>query len=253
MKKLFILTALFFSIMSAHADTIHYEGSSTIGKFISDASKVYRIVTFEKNVDTESLGGLQCAKWGSCELGGMANTLADEDRKGIQAYLIGYDAIAVIVNQRNPIKNLSQKQLQDVFTGRISNWSQLGGENIPLSVYTVQDASATRHVFKRKILGDKDYAGTEMVSPDRRILSKVSHDWGGIGQLSFAFLENQKGVKAVDIDGQQATVKNPKYPVSRPLYLLTHGEPSSKIKNFLDWTLSQQGQKVLTKKFVGIK
>jgi len=64
---------------------------------------------------------------------------------------------------------------------------------------------------------------------------------------------HQKGVKAVDIDGQQATVKNPKYPVSRPLYLLTHGEPSSKIKNFLDWTLSQQGQKVLTKKFVGIK
>lgn len=252
--RAFFLSICYLSFsLSSFAETIHYEGSSTIGKYISDAEKVYRIVTFEKNVDSESLGGLQCAKWGSCELGGMANQLDEEDKNGINAYLIGYDAIAVIVHQRNPLNHLTRQQIQDIFSGRIKNWSQLGGDNLPVKVYTVQDASATRHVFKRKILGSREYAGTEIISPDRRIISKVTHDWGGIGQISFAFLENQKGVKPVNIDRQSASVNNPNYQITRPLYLLTHGEPKAKVKQFLDWTLSEQGQKVVRKKFVGVQ
>jgi len=66
-------------------------------------------------------------------------------------------------------------------------------------------------------------------------------------------LKNQKGVKAIDIDSQRASVNNPGYPITRPLYLLTHGEPKTKVKQFLDWTLSELGQKVVRKKFVGVK
>lgn len=254
LKPLFLslILSLLFALPAYSTDVIHYEGSSTIGKYIHDAAKVYRIASFEKNVDTESLGGLQCAKWGSCELGGVANQLNTEDRQQIQAFLLGYDAIAVIVNQRNPVKNLSTQDLRRIFTGRVKNWSELGGENMPINVYTVQDASATRHVFKQKVLANSGYAGTEVILPDRRIISKVAHDWGAIGHISFAFLENQKGVRAVAVDGNQASVNNPQYPITRPLYLVTHGKPLPKVQKFIDWSLARPGQEVVKKKFVGI-
>jgi phosphate transport system substrate-binding protein len=233
------------------AGTIDYEGSSTIAKFISDATKVYKNNSFEINVDSESLGGLRCANSGSCELGGVANEIDDDDKKDMQIFLMGHDAIAIVVNNRNKLNNLSKQQIKDLFSGKIRNWSEIGGNDWPVNVYTVQDSSATRHVFKKKIMDNKDYAGTEVVIPDRRIISKVVHDWGGIGQISFAFLHNQKGVKAISVDGHRASVNNPNYPITRPLYLVTHGKPKPKVQDFIDWSLSKEGQAILKKRFVG--
>jgi len=232
-------------------DTIQYEGSSTLGKFISDARKVYKEATFDMNVDTESLGGYQCALYGTCELGGVANSVQEEEK--IRRFLIGRDAIAVIVNKRNPISSLTKQQIKDIFTGKVNNWSQVGGEDVPVKVFTVQDSSATRHVFKQHIMGTDDYHGTEVVAPDRKIISKVTHAWGGIGQVSFAFLNKKTRIKTLDIDGKKGSVKNPDYPITRPLYLLTHGKPSNKVQKFIDWSLSDEGQEVIKKRFVGYK
>ncbi|MFK5986293.1 MAG: phosphate ABC transporter substrate-binding protein [Pseudomonadota bacterium] len=257
MKNLLDTCLLIFLISSistiCSADNINFEGSSTIGKFITDAAKLYTASTIEINTDTESLGGLRCANRGSCELGGVASNITAADQKNIASFLIGHDAIAIVVNKRNKLDNLTRQQIKDLFSGKIRNWSELGGNNWPVSVYTVQDSSATRHVFKNKIMPNSDYAGTTVVAPDRRIISKVVHDWGGIGQISFAFLHNQKGIKALAIDGQSGSVNNPNYPITRPLYLVTHGQPIAKVKKFINWTLSAQGQQVINKKFVGIK
>jgi phosphate transport system substrate-binding protein len=240
---------LFWSVFLYASDVIQYEGSSTIGKFIYDASKVYQSATFDSNVDSESLGGYQCTLNGTCELGGVADTVEQEEP--IKRFLIGKDAIAVIVNKRNPINSLTKQQIKDIFTGKINNWSQLGGEDVPIKVFTVQDSSATRHVFKKKIMAAADYHGTEVVAPDRKIISKVTHAWGGIGQISFAFLNNKTRIKTLDIGMQKGSVHNPDYPITRPLYLLTHGNPSAKVQKFIDWSLSDEGQTIVKKRFVG--
>jgi len=247
----FIFGQTLFAASLESNPTIQYEGSSTIGKFISDAAKVYTAVSFEKNTDTESLGGYQCAYKGTCDLGGVADSVPAEDM--IRGFLIGKDAIAVIVNKRNPVNNLSKQQLKDIFTGKINNWSQLGGEDVPIKVFTVQDSSATRHVFRKQVLGNEAYHGTEVVAPDRKIISKVTHAWGGIGQISFAFLSNKTRIKTLDIGQQKGHVNNPDYPITRPLYLLTHGKPSDKVQKFIDWSRSDEGQRVVKKRFVGYK
>lgn len=153
---------------------------------------------------------------------GIANTIDAEDKKNINTFLIGHDAIAIVVNNRNKLNNLNKQQIKDLFSRKIRNWSEIGGNDWSVNVSTVQDSSATRHVFKNKIMDGKDYSGTSVVIPDRRIISKVVHDWGGIGQISFAFSHNQKGVKAVSVDNHMAFVHNPDYPISRPLYLAHH-------------------------------
>jgi len=239
---------------AAQAETIQYEGSSTIGKFIADAGIFYPAADLTSNVETESRGGEECAVDNTCELGGVARQLtADALNQGVTGTLIGKDAIAAIVNWRNPVNDISRSQLKGIFSGRITNWSELGGPDMAIKPYIVQTASATRQVFKEKILGANDYGNVEVARPDRRILSKVVHEWGAIGQISIAFLQDINAIRALKIDGQSPTADNPDYPVTRPLYLVTHGKPSAKLQSFLDWTLSDEGQKVVKRRFVGVR
>jgi phosphate transport system substrate-binding protein len=170
---------------------------------------------------------------------------------GLVPTLVGRDAIAVLVNEANPISELSKQQLKDIFSGKVSNWSELGGADMPIQTYVVKAASATRHVFASTILDGEEYDKVKTVTPDAKIASLVAKQAGAIGQLSFAFIQDKTGIKAISIEGQEATVHNSNYPITRPLYIVTKGEPNSKVKAFLDWTLSEQGQAVIKQRFVG--
>jgi len=253
MKARFLPLLLSIASIAVSAGTIHYEGSSTIGKFIADADKIYPHSTFKINDDPESLGGEQCASLGTCDLGGVArNVTPDAIENGVKTNKIGQDAITVLVNIRNPVRSLTKQQLKAIFTGKINNWRELGGDDLVIKPFIVKSASATRHVFQEKIMDGEAYIGATVVSPDRKILARVIHDRGAIGQLSLAFLKGVKRIGLVSIDGENATFDNPHYPISRPLYLVTPGEPNSEIKAFIDWALSEEGQSVVRKRFVGL-
>jgi len=142
--------------------------------------------------------------------------------------------------------------LKDIFTGKVKNWSELGGDDLAIRPYIVKTASATRHVFQDLVMDGEAYSGAKEVSPDRKILASVLHDRGAIGQLSLAFLKGIKRIGVVSIDGQRATSSNPNYPISRPLYLVTGGQPNDKVKAFLSWAQSEEGQSVVRKRFVGL-
>ncbi len=255
MKKTFY-TVLFLGCFPflANAGTINYEGSSTIGKFLEDAGKVYTASTFTLNTVPESSGGEQCAMRGSCALGGVARDV--EQRfldNGVVATLIAKDAIAALVNENNPVKELSFAQLKGIFTGQIKNWSEVGGENLAIRPYVVKETSATYSVFAKKVLGDTPYQGVEVVTPDAKMIPSIARERGAIGQLSFSFLSEAKGVKPLKVEGHDANVNNQGYPISRPLYFVTKGQPQGEVKSFLDWTLSPEGQKVIKQRFVGVK
>ncbi len=117
----------------------------------------------------------------------------------------------------------------------------------------VKKGSATRKVFKKVILGEADYNGTKVVTPDAKIVTTVSRNKMAIGQISFAFIIGNTAVKPVGVDGQMATVDNPSYPITRPLYLATKGAPRGEAKAFIDWALSLAGQSVVKKRFLGAK
>ncbi len=126
---------------------------------------------------------------------------------------------------------------------------------MPITVYLTNPQSATRKVFQAKVLGKANYAGSRVktIRPDPKIATEVAADLGAIGQLSFALNSGNKGVKLIDPMGQKAVVENPKYPITRPLYLITKGAPSGPVREFITWARSAAGQKLVKKNFVGIQ
>lgn len=250
-----IILLLPAAIESANAGELTYVGSSTVGKYIHEASKVYTKSDFLIDTKSESGGGEKVGVNGGADLGGVARELNPcAISKGAMPTLIGRDAIAVIVNASNPVKNLTIVQLKGIFTGQIKNWKKVGGADAPIRALIVMEGSATRKVFKKVVLGGASYAGTEMITPDARIPLHVKKDPNAIGQISFAFLSSKnKKIRPLKIGGQDASVANPAYPITRPLYLVTKGFPKGEAKAFIDWTLSSAGQKLVMKNFVGVK
>jgi len=252
-KYMCMLAAAVMAPVAVQAGTISYVGSSTVGKFVTDASKVYKNADFKLNTKPESSGGEQCAARKSCDIGGVARGVNSKFLdQGVVVTLVGKDAIAAVVNADNPVGGLSAEQLKGIFTGKIKNWSEVGGPDLAIKPYIVKKGSATRKVFRKVILGDSDYAGAKVVTPDAKIVTTVARDKGAIGQISFAFLTGVKGVKPLDVDGQKATVENSSYPITRPLNIVTNGKPSGNVAAFIDWTLSPEGQSVVKQRFVGV-
>ena len=255
-----IISMLGVIILSASlalaTDTINYVGSSTVGKFISAASKIYPQATFTINTRPESSGGESRVATGRASLGGVARELSPEFADmGLRKFLIGHDAIGAWINKSNPINNLTSAQLQKIFASDIKNWQELGGPNKPIHVYIVKATSATYKVFKKQIMGDREYShDAQIVRPDQKIVAKINNDPDGIGHLSFALGGEQTktaNIKKIAVDGQTPSVNNPQYPITRPLYLITKGAPQGANKKFIDWALSASGQHLVKQWFVG--
>jgi phosphate transport system substrate-binding protein len=246
--------ALLLAAGSAGAGELSYVGSSTVGKFINDAKGLYTASTFKVDTKPESSGGESCSIRKSCDLGGVARDIGgDYTDQGVVGTLIGHDAIAAIVHNDNPVQDLSFAQLTGIFTGAITNWSEVGGPDAPIKALIVKKGSATRNVFQDRVMGGAEYAGTEVVTPDARIVSEVARDPTAIGQISLAFVIGETSVKALAVDGQAADPANTAYPVTRPLYLTTLGAPEGEAKAFIDWALSDDGQAVVHQRFVGVR
>ncbi len=263
----FIVFSLIESSASAEYK-IKYVGSSTVGKFIKDAAVTYSQTKFEINTKPESDGGESAVMAGKADLGGVDREVKPNVLdKGVKQYLIGKDPIVVWVNAKNPVTDLSKSQLKDIFVGVTVNWKDLGGPDLPITVYVVKSQSATGKFFSDSdiVLAGEVYRGNghqgisdkniRTIQPDSAVLNKVAKDKGGIGQLSFALgsghsMSNR--IKKVNVDGQIASVNNPKYPITRHLYLITNGEPNPAIKGFINWTVSPDGQAIIKRHFIGI-
>lgn len=235
-------------------NVIRYVGSSTIGLLMADAELEYGRCRIRIWTEPESYGGEQAVLHGVADIGGVARGVDPAvTREGVVSTCIGMDAIAVIVDGSNRLTDLSTQELRAIFTGRTTNWKELGGPDVPIKPLIVSRASATRNIFRAAVLQEQAYANCEVVEPDRRMMHAVETTKGAIGQISFAFLPECDEVRPLAIDGQQPTVRNSRYPITRPLHLCTRGRPRGKIKAFIDWFLSADGQALVRKRFVGVK
>jgi phosphate transport system substrate-binding protein len=234
---------------AAAPEPLRYAGSSTIANFLRDAEPAYRRVQFLLDTEPESAGGERAILEGRCDLAGIAGRPRRETLEaGVVATLIGHDAIAVVVNRANPVPGLSRAQLRDVFTGRIPSWTAFGGLRLPVHPYIVGRASATRNVLRSAVLGEADYAGCTEVRPDADVPARIEADPGGIGAISFSFLDSCRGVRMVAVDREEPTPTNPRYPIFRPLHLLWW-PTRERASQFVAWTRTPRARAVLMRRF----
>lgn len=174
---------------------------------------------------------------------------------------IAFDALAVIVNPANKVSQLTREQLENIYTGKVTNWKEVGGADMPVVLYGRESSSGTYDFFKEHVLDKKNYTSSMMNMPATgAIVQSVSQTKGAIGYVGLAYLE--KTVKAIKVSFDNKTfvtpslqnAKNQTYPVVRPLYFYYSSTNAALVKPLIDFVLSKEGQGiVLAEGYIPIK
>src|ERR1700731_4706876 len=257
-----------FGLAEAKADRLVIKGSDTLGaKLVPQLAEHFKAEHPGTTFDIAAEGsttGIAAIIDGTAEIG-MASRRAKSSEVGAAASkgknmkptTVAYDGIAVIVNSANPIKALTKKQVEQIFTGDVADWSAIGGPPGKISIYTRNTSSGTYSEFKELAMKKRDYApSSQKLAGNEQIASEVGKNPNGIGYVGLAYTK-ASGIKVVAIDGavpSKESVLGKKYPYARPTFYYTNGEPSGVAKQFVDFTISDAGQKIVEQVgFVPIK
>jgi phosphate transport system substrate-binding protein len=161
------------------------------------------------------------------------------------------DGITVYLNESNPVKELSVKQLSGIYTGKIKNWKEVGGPDAEIKLYGRENSSGT-YVFFQENVVKGDYATSCQTLPGTAaVVNAVKNDKYGIGYGGAAYSKGIKQCMVKKDDKSQAyapsaeTIKNGTYPISRYLYMYLRNRPTGELKNYIDWILGPEGQKLV--------
>lgn len=164
---------------------------------------------------------------------------------------VALDGIAIYVHEDNPLKEIILSKVKDIYTGKIKTWKRFGWDDKKIIVYSRENNSGTYVYFKEHVLDEEDFAGDVLTLPGTAaVINAVSKDTYSIGYGGIAYASGVKivGVKkdAKDkaVSPSLETVRENTYPVSRSLYFYVMGEPDGALKSFIDWVLSDEGQKI---------
>lgn len=196
---------------------------------------------------------------GTADLANASRPIKDKERKqltkrrGADAveFRVALDSLAVYVPAANKIEALTIPQLKKIFRGQTTNWKDVGGEDRAIVLYSRENNSGTYAYFKEHVLDNEDFAAAAQTLPGTAaVINAVSKDAGGIGYGGIAYSEGVRTVKVAPADGSpieptMANATSGKYPLSRFLNIYSAGEPSGIAKEYLDFVLSAEGQKVV--------
>jgi phosphate transport system substrate-binding protein len=161
---------------------------------------------------------------------------------------VAFDGIAVVVNANNPITKLSKRQVEQIFTGDVADWSAVGGAPGKVSIYTRNTSSGTYSDWKDLAMNKRDYASSsQKMAGNEQIVAEVAKNPSGIGYVGLAYI-NSPGIKVITIDGiepSKAAVLAKKYPYARPTFYYTNGEASGEAAKFLAFTLGAEGRAIV--------
>ena len=167
---------------------------------------------------------------------------------------IARDGLAIYVHTSNPVQELSLQQLMDIYTGKVTNWKQVGGKDAPIILYSRENSSGTYTYFKDNVLKGKDYSPrAQTLQGTAAVVNAVSKDVNGIGYGGAAYAKGVKFAKVKKDDKSQGyspsleTVRSGEYPITRFLFLYLRANPSGDAKKFIDWALTPEGQALVTK------
>jgi phosphate transport system substrate-binding protein len=262
MKKALILLAVALATAGlVRAEKLVIKGSDTLGaKLVPQLSEEYKAkhpgLSFEIAAEG-STTGIAAIIDGTAQIGMSSRRAKPTEMSAAQAKgvnmkptIVAYDGIAVIVNSNSPIAALTKRQVEQIFAGDLTDWSAVGGNAGKISIYTRNTASGTYQDFKDLAMNKRDYASSsQKMASNEQIASEVAKNPNGIGYVSLANV-NTPGVKVVPIAGVLPSKENvlaKQYPYARPTFYYTNGDPVGEAAKFVDFTLSDEGQKIVEK------
>ena len=257
--------AIFAIVISATSvfaqDKVAIRGSNTIGeelapRLVTEYKKDHKDAAFDLEFKGSGYG-IGALMGGYCDIAAASKPVSKEQEEIAQIrsvkfkeYIIGSYTVSILVNAENPVGNLSSAQVQSVFTGKITNWKEVGGPDAPVHLCVRDPVSGTYLGFKELAMGFQDYGEpVHLYTNYLAIADAVAKDPNAIGYAGLD-LTQHAGTKAVTVDGVAPTAANVterKYPYARPLRFFTDAnKESAKTKDFVDYVLGGDGQKVLT-------
>lgn len=227
--------------------TLSMNGSTSMEKVIKAVNGAFmeknKGVTVNLNL-TGSGTGIQEASEGKCDIGNSSRKLKDEEAEKLDATVVGLDGIALVVNPVNKLEDITLQDLAKVYSGEITNWKELGGDDKSIVVIGREDGSGTRDGFESIVMGDKEPKYAQELESTGSVINAVATADGAIGYASLANVDET--VKALKVGGIEATEENVKsgaYEVQRPFICATlKGSDNKLVKAYLDFILSEEGQ-----------
>ncbi len=252
----FILVALGVALFSAcrgdrSQTDLTLAGSTSIQPFADKWAEVFMEKRPGLGVNVQGGGssaGIQACKSGACQIG-MSSRELKGDEKGLYEIVVARDGLAIIVHPSNTVRAIKLAEVKQIFSGDLTNWKILGGQDRLITVVTREEGSGTRGAFQELVMGKtRIYRGAITEDSNGTVREIVAHDPYSIGFISLGLVNEQ--VRALDLDGavgNEANIRNGSYKLVRPFLFVSVGEPVGLAKEFVDFVLSAEGQALVKK------
>ncbi|HAU37097.1 MAG TPA: hypothetical protein DCX07_05205 [Phycisphaerales bacterium] len=248
--------------VTAGNTNLQIEGSTTVGPIADEFVEAFKRIHPQVSITVKKTGsgdGAAALIDGRCQIATMSRFMKSEEfqkavAKGVTpvAHAIAMDGVCVIVHPSNPIKALKIEQVKDLYTGKVTNWKELGGADMPVVVISRDTSSGTYETFSHFVMGkSRMFEKVEYVNSNPQAYSRVTTTPGAVGYVGLGFVDEK--VKALEINGvapNRKTIQSGRYPLSRPLFLFTNGYPElgSMVHAFCTFYLSEKGQEIVEAK-----
>ena len=191
--------------------------------------------------------GIRSTEQGLADIGMSSKSLSDKEKENITEVEIGKEGIVIAVSNENSVTDLSIDQIRDIFNGKITNWKEVGGKDVPIHIITREEGSGTRSAFESIVMKKTKIKSDAIVqSSTESVKQAVATDPGAIGFVSLAHMSED--VKALLVEGvipSEETVASGEYELQRPFLFLIKGKKNAAINEFLDWVNSPEGKKII--------
>ncbi len=267
--RVFLLGVVFLAFLAGTAaakENIIVNGSTTVLPISQATAEAYMKKNPNVNLSISGGGsgnGIKALIDKTTQIANSSRPLKKEEEalaqsKGVKpvSHTVAIDALTPIVHPSNPVNDLTVEQLSLIYQGKITNWKEVGGKDMRIIVISRDTSSGTYESWQEKILHkEKVSPKAQLQASSGAVVQAVSKNRYAIGYVGIGYLS--KGVKALKVNGVEATANNAlegRYPIARPLYMFTNGQPTGAVADYLKFVLSPEGQDIVKKQgFVPVK
>ena len=254
-----VVSVLFMGSLAIAADSIVIKGSTTVLPITQSALEAYTKINKGVQISLSGGGsgeGIKALLDKSTDIANSSREIKKEEitlaeSKGIKpvAHVVAYDALIPVVHPKNKVKGLSADQLSQIYQGKITNWKEVGGDDLKIIVISRDSSSGTFESWDHFVMKKtKVTPKAQMLASNGALYTAISKNKYAIGYLGMGYVK--KGVKGLEVDGVAATLESAlskQYPFARELYMYTNGEPTGETAKFIAFLKSPEGQKIVAK------